>query len=48
VVLFRSGRGIQHLREASLLAVVLPLAVEVITADVAPARIAPLVDLGSG
>jgi protein-S-isoprenylcysteine O-methyltransferase Ste14 len=46
VVLFRSGRWIQHLREASLLAVVLLLSVEVIAAGMAPARIAPLVDLG--
>ena len=50
VVLFRSGRWAQHLREAALFAVVLLLAVEVITAGLAPdrvARLAPLAALGA-
>lgn len=49
VVLFRSGRWVQHLREASLFAVAVLLVVEVTTAGVAPervARLAPLADLG--
>lgn len=40
VVLFRSGRGIQHLREAAFVAVVTLLAVESIRAGLAPARTA--------
>ena len=46
VVLFRSGRWGQHVREASFLAVVLLLAVETLTAAVAPQRVARVIAIG--